>query len=195
MAAMDPTTNGHDRTPHPHDVENAMPDVWHWSTARVIGMAAFLGLTIFWIWAFANRDSVAHPDEFDDPVFVVAAEALCADRQAVIAGFPLATAAEGAIERGLLVEQGTEQLARMVAELRSLPLPADPKGADGVGRWLTDYEIYLEDRRAYAEILATGDDPPFLISASASEAARVTDLLTTYAEVNEMSSCAPSGDV
>jgi len=188
MAAMDASTNGHAR---PDDV---VPAGWRWTLPRALGFAAFLALTLFWIWAFANRDTVAHPDEFDDPIFVDAAESLCAERQAAIAELPLATAASDPINRGRLLGQGTVELVQMVSELRALDPPTDPKGADGVSQWLRDYETYLDDRRVYAEVLATGDDPPFLISANP-DGVRVTDLLGTFAEVNSMSSCAPSGDV
>jgi len=65
--------------------------------------------------------------------------------------------------------------------------------AIGVRQCLTDYELYLNDRRRYADVLATGESPPFTISPNAA-GARVTDLLRTFAEVNAMDSCAPSGD-
>lgn len=147
-----------------------------------------------WIWVLANDDSIAHADTFDDPIFVAAAEGVCAPRQANIADLPLSTAVENAIERGELLELGTSQLELMVAELGQLALPTDPKGADGVRQWLKDYELFLNDRHVYANVLATGEDPPFLISGN-DQGVRVTDMLTTFAEVNEMFSCAPSGDV
>ena len=94
-----------------------MPTGWRWSFPRLLGSAAFLAMLLFWIWAFANRDSIAHPDTFDDPAYVVAAESVCAPRQANIGDLPLATAAKNAIERGELLELGTIQLELMVAEL------------------------------------------------------------------------------
>lgn len=199
---MESSTNGHDANSndvgklrhHPHDSLDIAPKGWRHSVPRYIGVGVFLALVSFWVWAFANRDSIAHPDEFDDPVFIQAAEAVCAPRQANIGELPLATAAENAVERGELLELGTAQLELMVAELRTLPLPTDPKGATGVPQWLDDYDLFLNDRRVYADVLATGEDPAFLISGNA-QGVRVTDLLTTYAEVNMMDSCAPSGDV
>jgi hypothetical protein len=190
---MDTSTNGH-APKHDHDSLETMPTGWRWSFPRALGAAAFLVMALFWIWAFANRDSIAHPDTFDDPVYVAAAEGVCAPRQANISDLPLATAAENAVERGELLELGTIQLELMVAELGQVALPTDPKGADGVRQWLKDYELFLNDRRVYADILATGEDPPFLISGN-DQGVRVTDLLTTFAEVNEMFSCAPSGDI
>lgn len=182
--------------------ESAKPDLAHvgerppvpLSLGRVIGIVAFLALIVFWIYVFANRGSIAHPDEFDDPTWLAAAESLCAERQAVIASFPNAASVSGAVERGELVALGTLELEAMIDGLHELGLPADAKGAETVPKWLDDYELYLQDRRNWSDILLTGEDPPFLISGN-DQQVRVTDLLTTYAEVNDMPSCAPSGDV
>lgn len=174
--------------------EDMVPTGWRTTVPRVLGVIAVLVMAVFWIYVLSNGDSIDHPDEFDDPVYTVAAEQICADRQAAIAELPPATAAEDPLDRSVLLEQGTEELAAMVDELRSLAPPTDPKGADGVVQWLDDYELYLGDRRAYAEVLAGGEDPPFVISGNA-QGVRVTDMLTTFAEVNAMESCAPSGDV
>lgn len=164
------------------------------SFGRILGIVAFLALIIFWIWVFANRGSIAHPDEFDDPAWINAAEAACAVRQAAIEELPNAASVDGAVQRGELVALGTIQLEGMVQDLYELGLPSNAKGAETVPQWLDDYELFLQDRRNWSDILLTGEDPPFLISGNA-QGVRVTDLLTTFAEVNEMPSCAPSGDV
>lgn len=159
----------------------------------LLGVLAFLAMILFWIWVFANRGSIAHNDEFQDPVFLTAAEQVCANRQAMIADLPNPTTASGPEERAVLVDQGTALLELMVAELAALPLPTDPKGAETVPQWLADYDIYLQDRNDWSALLASGQDPIFTLSAGAN-GARVTDGLTTFADVNEMRSCAPSGD-
>jgi len=82
----------------------------------------------------------------------------------------------------------------MVAELGQLAPPTDPKGADGAEQWLQDYELFLNDRRDWAQVLRQGRDEIFLVSAN-DEGVRVTNLLTNFAEVNGMPSCAPSPDV
>lgn len=184
---MEASTNGQQ-----HEEEHDRG--WRGTFARGLGVLAFLAMAGFWIWAFNNRDSIPHPDEFDDPVFVEAAETLCAARQGAIADLPLATAVKDARERSSLVEAGTVELELMVVQLDRLAAPTDPKGAAGVERWLDDYALYLSDRRRYSAVLATGEDPPFTISGNA-DGVRVTDLLRTFAEVNEMRSCAPAGDV
>lgn len=174
--------------------QDRAPRGWRSTLARGLGVVAVLVMVVFWIYVLTNGNSITHPDEFDDPAYVEAAERICADRQAAIAELPPATAAEDPIDRSILLEQGTRELEAMVAELRTLEPPTDAKGAAGVVQWLDDYELYLDDRRDYAEILASGDDPPFVISGN-DQGVRVTDMLTTFAEVNRMESCAPSGDV
>lgn len=160
---------------------------------RALTVLVVLAMIIFWIYVFANGSSVDHPDEFADESWTTAAEALCAERQAAIEALPNATTAESPQERAELVALGTAEIERMVQELADLGPPSDPKGAETVPQWLSDYEIYLQDRRDWTDILRTGDDPPFLLSGT-DQGVRVTDVLGTYAEVNEMPSCSPSLD-
>jgi len=196
---MDASTNGHapSEPTEYHDqppAEFLAPKGFKFTVFRVLGVIAFLLMALFWIWAFNNRDSVPHADEFDDPAYTEAAEAICSKRQATIREFPLATEVDNPIDRGLLVERGTAELEAMVAELKMLPLPSAEKGAEAVPQWLADWDLYLTDRVAYTEVLATGSDPAFLLSANPG-GARVTDAIQTFAEVNQMASCSPSGDV
>lgn len=160
---------------------------------RALGVAVVLALCVFWIWAFANRGSIAHPDEFADTDWRASAEAVCVVRQDAIAALPNPVSVDTPEERGRLVAIATVELEEMIEGLHQLGLPNDPQGADTVPRWLADYELYLQDRRDWTEILLTGEDPPFLISGNA-DGVRVTDLLDTFAQVNEMPSCAPSPD-
>lgn len=187
---MDATTNGHDRAePAETDDDEAQGS----TVFRTLGVIAVLCMAAFWIYVFANGDSIEHPDEFDDPAFVASAETICAKYQSAIAELPGATSATGPVERSVLVAQGTAELERMVAELAQLELPTDPKGASSFPQWLEDYDLYISDRETWTAQLAAGEDEAFLLSANA-QGGRVTDLLTTYAEVNEMPSCAPSPD-
>ena len=203
---MDASSNGHtpqresaprqtsqrDRIPS----EDVAPEGWRVTLPRALGFSAFLAMALFWIWAFVNQDSIEHADVFNDPTFVAAAEEVCKARQDNIASLPLASAVDNPQERSDLINEASEQLRIMTDELAALTPPTDPKGADGVRQWLIDYDIYLADRQRYADLLATGEDPAFTISASAGpDGGRVTDILTTFADVNGMRSCAPTGDV
>lgn len=188
MVGMDVRNTGYEPS------DDRLPQGWRFWAPRTLGVAAFLAMAIVWIYVFANRGTIPHPDEFDDPVFSSAAEAVCADYQGTIAALPLATSIRSAVERAPLIAAGTVELEAMVADLAELTPPANAKGEAGVARWLEDYELYLDDRRRYADVLSSGEDPPFLVSAT-EDNVRVTDLLGTFAEVNNMASCGPSGDL
>ena len=189
---MDPSSNGQQ---HGDLVEDdGLPTGWRWMLPRGLGVLAALVFLGFWIYVFANGSSIPHPDEFDDPSFVEAAESLCAERQQAIIELGTPAAVENPQERAVLLRAATAELRQMVSELDALGEPADPIGASGVPMWLSDYEIYLQDRDNYAELLEAGEDPAFIISGNA-QGVRVTDLLTTFAVVNNMESCGPSGDV
>ena len=190
MASMDAESNG--------DVPDDfyLPSGWKGNLWRGLGVTAVIGMIVFWIFAFSRTDSVPHADEFDDPAFVEAAVAVCTPRQAAIAELPLATTVDNPFDRAELVDAGTAELQQMIDELAELAPPSDPQAADGVVKWLRDYEVYLDDRRNYSALLNTGESPAFVLSSSADQdGVRVTDLLTTFAEVNEMEVCGPSGDV
>lgn len=160
---------------------------------QILGIMAFIVTVVFWIYVFSNRDSVDHADEFDDAAWSSAAEAVCVEHQTAIAELPSAASVDTPEQRAELVSQGTAMLEEMLAGLHALGLPSDPKGAETAPHWLDDYELYLQDRRDWTEVLRQGDDPPFTISGNA-QGVRVTDLLETYAEVNAMPSCSPSPD-
>ncbi len=201
---MDPSTNGHTvaeqakRNGHIGQSHDEAGDViapgWRWTLPRVVGASVFLGLAVFWIWVFANRGSIAHPDEFDDPAFAETAEAVCLPYQQRISELKNPTLVETPEERAVLLDQATAELTAMIDELETLSAPADPKGAAAFPRWIADYRIYLDDRTVWGAVLATGDDPPFVVSGN-EDGVRVTNRLNTWAEVNLMESCAPSQDV
>ena len=161
---------------------------------RVLGVMAFLAIAAWWIYVFANGSSVEHPDDFDDAAWTARAETVCAAAQQAILDLPNAATVSSPEERAELIEPATVELERMLRELDALGPPATELGAEIVPQWLADYQLYLQDRRDWAAILRSGEDPPFLVSGT-DEGVRVTDLLRTFAEVNQMPSCAPSGDV
>lgn len=178
---------------------------------QYLGVAGFLLMALLWIWIFAIRGrGLPHPDELGVPAanaaaeditrdertalnFITEAEAVCATAQAEISQLPLAAGADDFNERAAILDQATERLDLMVNELGSLATPTEDGEAFIVGEWIKDYYQFLDDRRAYSDVLRTGDDPPFVISAR--DGRRVTNYIVTFAEVNNMFSCVPPGDV
>lgn len=127
--------------------------------------------------------------------FMVQAELLCADMVSDLDELPNALTAETFDERADLVDEGTDLLLATIDHIGSVPLPTEENDRMITEAWLADLRIYEQDRRAFTAQLRSGDDGPFVLSASASTDRRVTTLLTSFAEVNSMYSCVPPGDV
>lgn len=156
-------------------------------------------------WADYSTDPVtfrADPDiaeaSIDDRTaieFMVNAENLCRQMIVDIADLPSARSTETFAARADAIDDGTDIIKRTLADIGAFPRPSAGEDASISQAWLDDYGIFVDNRRAYADRLRSGDDGPITLSASSSEAVRVTTLLTTFAEVNSMYACIPPGDV
>lgn len=91
-----------------------------------------------------------------------------------------------------LVEKATDGLDAMVQEL-GLRTPSDENGRNVVRLWLAEYRTYLEDRREYIAELRAGNNVTF--SETAIEGVPISERLLTFANENNMGSCAPPTDV
>ena len=69
----------------------------------MLGVLAFVVITVWWIYVFANGSSVEHPDDFDDAAWTTEAEAVCAARQQAILDLPNAASVSSPQERADLV--------------------------------------------------------------------------------------------
>jgi len=91
-----------------------------------------------------------------------------------------------------LIDKATDQLDSMLEKIRE-DKPSDAKGQAIVPAWLSDYEIYVKDRRDYAQQLRSGKNG--LFSESMSEGIPITEKLGTFARDNHMDSCVPPLDL
>lgn len=139
--------------------------------------------------------SAAAPEDQSAIRFMVEGELICADMVKRLDTLPNALSVETFDERAELLDEGTDILLDTIVQLEALDRPTETNDASITADWLTDYRIYEEDRRAFANQLRSGDDGPFVIRASSTADRRVTTLLTSFAEVNSMYSCVPPGDV
>jgi len=183
------------------------------SVWRYIGVSAFLLMALFWVWVFwRGTIGIPHPDELDVPKseaavdveaatpdqqaalrFIQSADAVCAATQAEINQLPFAAGVEDFAERADILDAATALLDTMVQELDGVAKPSAVEEQVNAGKWIDDYNQFLDDRRTYASVLRSGDDPPFEISAR--DGRRVTDYIVNFAEVNNMYSCVPPGDL
>ena len=147
----------------------------------------------FWIWAFSPLAPSGHPDELDDVVFGDDAQDICERAVNRVDDLPGAVEATGPEDRAGQIRASTLVFEEMVTELRGEADAVVGSDVDLVDAWLTDWETYLGDRRAYADTLAGGSDPPFTVSARDGEG--VTSYIDIFAEVNAMPDCATPGDV
>ena len=67
--------------------------------------------------------------------------------------------------------------------------PTDEKGQAIVPAWEADYRTLLDDRYAYADRLRSGENVPF--TETAVDGVPITERIETFADDNEMPSCAP----
>jgi hypothetical protein len=91
-----------------------------------------------------------------------------------------------------LIDKATDQLDAMLEKIRE-DKPTDAKGQAIVPAWLADYEIYIKDRRDYAQLLRSGKNGIF--TESMSEGIPITEKLGTFARDNHMDSCVPPLDL
>ncbi len=149
-----------------------------------------------WVYAFgfASKEAV---NKIADEAWTQRADARCLvakNERAALADFRLITEAgqSALIERANLVDQATDTIERMISDLRD-DSPADPKGQAIVPLWLADYDTYVADRRAYAALLRTGENPPF--AESTFEGLPLSERIATFAGDNRMKNCAPPIDL
>ena len=160
------------------------------ATAAILALAVMAG---FWIWAFSPLAPSSHPDVLEYAAYTVVAEERCARTMAEMDLLPGAAEATGPADRAEQIRESTTLLEGMLADLRDEAEVLIGQDAELVEDWLADWRTYLEDRRAYAETLAGGSDPPFTVTARDGEA--ITGFIDLFAEVNAMAGCATPTDV
>ncbi len=155
---------------------------------------SFVGIWgyVLYLSIFVGRADL--PDRLEDTGWVESAEATCAPTAAAVARLPFANEVDDPAERGELLDRATDELAPMVNSLRGLVAPAEPEEARAVGRWLDDWDVYIQDRREYADRFRAGEDAAFTVTDRGGY--QIDVLLDDFAvKANDMPSCAPPDDV
>jgi len=149
-----------------------------------------------WVYAFvfASKEAV---NKIGDDEWTQRAEARCLvarQERLALADYRLIDdpATGGLVRRAELVDEATNTLARMIADLRVV-MPTDAKGQALIPLWLSDYDTYVSDRRVYAEQLRSGDNAPF--AETTFEGLPLSERIATFAGDNRMPSCAPPIDL
>lgn len=167
------------------------PDDGHrrgWGPARVATALAVACMVALWgyvLYLAIGPGRQDPPDRLDDPTFAVAAQARCQAALDRVAALPTAASAPTPQARAEVIDQATDVFATMVDDLTRLR----PGGEDGrlVGLWLDDWRTYLGDRREHADVLRSGGDRRFQVTARDSE--QITLYVDGFAADNAMPAC------
>jgi hypothetical protein len=164
-----------------------------WSFGRVAALTAFFIMAGAWAWLLSPFNNPTHPDELDDRAFVDAADTRCNEYQDGIGEIPNANTATTPQERATLIDEGTELTVVLIADLRQLAPDSSTDDAKLLDQWLTDWDVYLADRSAYAEDLRGGANEPFPVTARDGE--QISEYIEAFAVANLMNSCVVPLDV
>lgn len=162
--------------------------MWVW-----LGIAVVVATVIFWAWIFSGAPKRLNPDRIQDRTWVEDAEATCADTMEGIDDRAAAGAHNEDLDaRADAIDASSDDLDAMLARLRD-PLPTGADDREVAGEWLGDWDQLVEDRRTYADAVRTNPDARFLTTEKFNDP--LDRVVQTFAEVNDMPSCAPAGDV
>ena len=166
-----------------------------WTVGRLISLLLLFVILFFWIWALSPLAPSGHPDKLDDPDFAKAAKLFCIDAEDEIEELPLALTSKTPNERADLIDKGTEIYRNLLKALQSIA--PDPNTGDGknIQTWITDYEIYLNDRDLYAEKFRKGVDEAFTVSPSVRGNKWATQPIDEFSKANDLKECMVPLDV
>lgn len=166
---------------------------------RILAVIFILCTVAFWIFAFSPkaREMFQAPDKIEDVAYSAAIASRCDVAVAEMAALPSSRSAGTPQERGLIVEQANASLQRMADDLAALP-GGDTADRELVGKWLDDWDFYLEDRAAHAEKLANGDTGRFLNTER--DGIFIAERMSGFARRNfsrtpDPAGCLPPGDL
>ena len=156
-----------------------------------------IAFVAFWTWAlfFASKESV---NKIDDRAWAERAESICATSTAErleLADFRVISdgGPEFIAERAEIVDAATDILEAMLDDVTAVP-PSDEKGQGIVPLWADEYRTYLGDRRTFtARLRETLENVPFYETGAGG--IPISERLETFADDNEMPSCAPPRDL
>lgn len=148
------------------------------------GVAVFVALLITVI--AGNRGPELPPRTVQDQEFVRRANAACErvlpplreDRQR-----RARSGEEAAVRRSM--ERAADELERLAGEVRAIPVAADDQ-AD-VGRWLGDWDAYVDVGRRFADALGRRDDDSY--GPLAAESSRLSERIFAFSQANGVREC------
>lgn len=169
------------------------PDDGRFHTAWVVaGVVVMVAIALMWVWIFSGAPRKLNPDHLADRDWVERAEQTCAATQEGIDERTTSAGRQDTEARADAIDASTDDLEAMLGDLADPPPETDDDRAL-VEAWLADYDRLLEDRRTYVDAVRIDPDARFLTTEKFNDP--LDRVVQTFAEVNDMPSCIPAGDV
>lgn len=165
--------------------------------SRILITSACALIAVMWVYAFifAPRESI---NKIGDVAWQSRAEALCQVAQDQRFSMEDLTAMDPSDTAALkvkadLVDKATDSLEFAINEIEKLK-PSDAKGQAIVPDWISDYRMYISDRRAFAVALRTATRRPFFAESEVG-GVPVSEKIAKFARENDMKTCQPPYDL
>jgi hypothetical protein len=157
-----------------------------------IGIAAFVGMAIFWLLILTGWFNTTSPDRLADRAWVQRAEQHCKVMQNKVNDLPKAQTAKSPAERASFIDEGTQIIRGLIGQLTAdHPATADEQRV--VEAWIGDWQVYLNDRAAYAQRIQQDPNAQALFSERHGE--NVATAIDGFATINSMPDCATPQDM
>lgn len=159
---------------------------------RVVGVVAMLAIALFWLWIFSGAARQQNPDYLSDRAWVEQAEARCQATMDTIDDRAAPAGRQDRAARADAIDVSTEDLRVMLGDLAS-PGPDVVDDRELVDQWLGDWDQLLVDRSTYTAAIRVNPDAQFLTTEKFRDP--LDKVIEVFADVNDMPSCGPAGDV
>jgi len=188
-------------TTDPVDTAGADPaprkrPVWKW-----ILVVVSLAIAGMWAYVFLARKTTIYDDVYvmTTPGWHDKAREICDEANTrrialkdTAGGLIEHPTAEQMIERADIVDQATDIVQQMVADVVAIPVTGD-KDVQRMETFEQYYDVVIADRRAYTAALRSGELQPYRESAVAG--GPVSNVVSDFTSANGIERCAPPGEL
>lgn len=165
--------------------------------ARIVLTVACGGIFAMWVYAFgfASRESF---NRIGDDAWKARSEARCLiaeNERFALQDLGKMNANDTAAlkKKADIVETATDSLERAINDI-AMDSPTDAKGQELVPQWISDYRIYIQNRRQFIDKLRTASTRPFF-SETEVEGVPISERIGKFARENDMRTCQPPLDL
>ena len=165
--------------------------------ARIVLTIACTGIFAMWVYAFgfASRESF---NRIGDDAWKARSEARCLiaeNERFALQDLGKMNANDTAAlkKKADIVETATDSLERAINDIAQ-DTPTDAKGKELVPQWISDYRIYIQNRRQFIDKLRTASTRPYF-SETEVEGVPISERIGKFARENDMRKCQPPLDL